>query len=60
MNLYDMYYNIAILNILTILFNITLSIYLINTSNYDKFTIYIAFIFSASAIICDIIYMIVA
>ena len=55
-----LYYNIAILNVLVILFNITLSIYFVNTKprNCDKFIIYIAFILSASAIICDMIYMV--
>ena len=57
-----LYYNIAILNVLVILFNITLSVYFINTQphNCDKFIIYVAFILSAAAIICDIIYMLLA
>ena len=57
---YMIYFNIIILNMLTILFNITLSIYVTthHKCNYDKFIIYIAFILSASAIICDMIYMV--
>lgn len=55
-----LYFNIIILNILTILFNIILSIHITTHHKYkhDKFIIYIAFILSASAITCDMIYMI--
>lgn len=57
-----LYYNIAVLNVLVILFNLTLSICFINIDprECDKFIIYIDFILSAAAIICDIIYMLLA
>lgn len=57
-----LYYDIAILNVLTILFNITLGMCFINIEprDCDKFIIYIAFMLSAAAIICDIIYMLLA